>query len=260
MVLIVDDESILDQLVAMSCALGDPQRDFVILGEGNTSARVDHDRMYVKASGTRLHEIAPEGFSLVHRSKVLEMLECGDLTDQQIEQGLRAAMVEPSASRHPSVETLLHSYLIGLEGVKFVAHTHPTAVNAILCSRDGKRAIMGRLYPDEIVVCGEAPAWVDYVDPGVPLGRAVRETVERHIHEYGARPNAILLQNHGLIALGGTAMQVEAITTTWVKLARIIAGTVAFGGPRHLSPENVKRICTRPDEKYRRKGITGESA
>ncbi|HHX41412.1 MAG TPA: class II aldolase, partial [Armatimonadetes bacterium] len=33
--------SVLEQLVAMSARLGEPERDLVILGEGNTSAAVD---------------------------------------------------------------------------------------------------------------------------------------------------------------------------------------------------------------------------
>jgi hypothetical protein len=67
------------------------------------------------------------------------------------------------------------------------------------------------------------------------------------------------MQNHGLIALGATPTQVEAITATWVKTARIITGAMAFGGPRFLSDDNVARICTRPDEIHRRRGITGDS-
>ncbi|UCH33189.1 MAG: class II aldolase/adducin family protein [Armatimonadota bacterium] len=253
-----DEQSIVHQLVAMSRALGDPECDYVILGEGNTSARVDDDRMYVKASGVSLCGIAEDGFVGVRRGKVIEMLDAGDLTDAQVAQGLREAMVDAALPRRPSVETLLHAYLLGLEGVNFIGHTHPTAVNAVLCSKEGKEAIGGRIYPDEIVVCGVAPVFVDYVDPGVPLARAVREHTQRYIEEYGCRPQSILLQNHGLIALGATATQVEAITATWVKTARIIIGATAFGGPRFLSRENVARIYTRPDEHYRRRGLTGD--
>jgi len=268
-----EEHKVLDQLVAMSRALGDPQRDYVILGEGNTSARADDDRMYVKASGARLEDITADGFVEVRRAKVLEMLEAGDpstssepalspakgqaLTDAQVERGLRDALVEPSA-RRPSVETLFHADLLGLEGINFVGHTHPTAVNAILCSRDGRLALAGRIYPDEIVVCGEAPVLVDYVDPGVPLARAVRDETRRYIERCGHAPQAILMQNHGLIALGATTTQVEAVTAAWVKTARILIGTAAFGGPRHLSDDNVRRICTRPDEAYRRRDITGD--
>ncbi len=266
-------QAILQQLMAMSRALGEPQRDFVILAEGNTSARIDDDHMYVKASGARLERITAQGFVEVRRSRVLQMLEGGDppsaghrspasaggggLSDEEIERGLRAAMVDAASPRRPSVETLFHAYLLGVEGVRFVGHTHPTAVNAILCSRDGRRALAGRVYPDEIVVCGEAPAFVDYVDPGVPLARAVRDETQRYIEQRGHPPQAMLMQNHGLIALGATPAQVEAVTATWAKTARILMGTMAFGGPRHLSEHHVRRICTRPDEEYRRRDITG---
>ena len=36
-------DDILTQLIAMSHSLGDPALDYVILGEGNTSARADAD-------------------------------------------------------------------------------------------------------------------------------------------------------------------------------------------------------------------------
>ena len=261
-----DEQTILDQLVAMSRALGEPGRDYVILGEGNTSARVGDDRMWVKASGARLQGITADGFVQVRRDKVLAMFDAGDpsassgqvLSDADVERGLREAMVDSTAPRRPSVETLLHAYLLGLDGVNFIGHTHPTAVNAILCANGGKQAVAGRICPDEIVVCGPSPLWIDYVDPGVPLARAVREQTQRYITEHGGSPQSVLMQNHGLIALGATAAQVEAIIATWVKTARIIAGAMAFGGPRFLSDDNVARICTRPDEVYRRRGITGD--
>jgi rhamnose utilization protein RhaD (predicted bifunctional aldolase and dehydrogenase) len=252
-----NERQILDQLVAMSRALGEPARDYVILGEGNTSARVGEDRMWVKASGASLRGITADGFVQVRRDKVLELFEAGDIGDAEIEQGLRAAMLDSTLTRRPSVETLFHAYFLGVEGVKFVGHTHPTAVNAILCSRYGRDAVAGRIYPDEIVVCGVCPLFVDYVDPGVPLARAIRDQTQRYIAEQGRPPRSVLMQNHGVIALGSTPAQVEAITATWVKTARIISGTMAFGGPRFLSDRNVERICTRPDEHHRHRGITG---
>jgi len=40
-----------------------------------------------------------------------------------------------------------------------------------------------------------------------------------------------------------------------VKTARIVVGTYALGGPHFMTPENVARIHTRPDEHYRQKII-----
>ena len=42
---------ILTELIALSRHLGDPAMDYAILGEGNSSAGVDEDSFFVKASG-----------------------------------------------------------------------------------------------------------------------------------------------------------------------------------------------------------------
>ena len=66
-------------------------------------------------------------------------------------------------------------------------------------------------------------------------------------------PKLILLRNHGMVALGQTADEVLRITAMAVKTARIIIGAYAVGGPRFLTPEDVARIDTRPDEHYRQR-------
>ena len=252
-------DTILDQLIIMSRSLGRPELDYVILGEGNTSARIDADTFWVKASGHELRTIEPEGFVCVSRRQVLSMLDAGPLTDLQVKEQLDQSKVPgpqlPCGRGHPSVETVLHALCLGLEGVNFVGHTHPTAINAITCSEGFEAAVAGRLFPDEIVVCGPAPALVPYVDPGLPLARCVRDALHRFLDDQGEVPKVILMQNHGLIALGRTAQHVENITAMAVKAARIRSGTYALGGPRFLTPEAVARIHTRPDEKYRRQVI-----
>jgi len=192
----------------------------------------------------------------VRTAPVLEMLDAGEMTDKQIREALAAARVDASATLRPSVETVLHAVLLHLEAIRFVAHTHPGDVNAILCAKNACEAVSGRLFPDEIVVCGPAPAFVEYVDPGLPLAHAVRDAVDAYVGEWGELPKVILMQNHGMIAMAGTRAEVEAITAMCAKTAKILRGTYAFGGPNYLSEENVSRIHTRPDEAYRRKALT----
>jgi rhamnose utilization protein RhaD (predicted bifunctional aldolase and dehydrogenase) len=243
---------VLAQLVTMSRNLGDPALDYAILGEGNTSARTDAGTFWVKASGAELRTIEAGGFVRVRFDRVLTMLKANDLSDSDVKAGLEAARVNPAATAHPSVETVLHAVTLQLEGVNFVGHTHPTVVNAILCSQRAQEAISGRLFPDEIVYCGPAPAYVPYTDPGLPLARAVRQALADYQAHHGQPPKVILMQNHGLIALGKTASEVENITAMYVKTARVLLGTHALGGPCFLSPAAVARIHTRPDEQYRR--------
>ena len=242
--------NILSQLVAMSNRLGDPANDFAILGEGNTSARMDAETFCVKASGTELRTITAEGFVRVRFARVLELLDAEDTSDDAVTRAFAEASVDAGGKR-PSVEALLHAILLSMEDVHFVGHTHPTAVNIITCARDGEQAIKGRLFPDEIVCCGVAPVWVPYVDPGIPLARRVKAEVEAYVARYGLRPKVILLQNHGLIALGATPAEVENATLMMCKVARILVGTYALGGPRYLTEQQVDRIFTWPAEKYR---------
>ena len=56
------NNSVLEQLVALSNTLGRPEMDYVILGEGNTSARADEATFYVKGSGTEMRTITAAGF------------------------------------------------------------------------------------------------------------------------------------------------------------------------------------------------------
>jgi len=249
------NNDILTQLVALSNQLGRPENDYVILGEGNTSARADAESFYVKASGTELRTITASGFVHVSFQRVLALMERQDLSDADVKAGLIAAKMDPTYPSHPSVETLLHGLCLNLPGINFVGHTHPVAVNSVTCSAAFDNAFAGRLFPDEIVLCGPAPVTVPYTDPGVPLARETYGRIQTYIQEHNDLPRIILIQNHGLIVLGKTAQQVADTTAMAVKTARILVGTYAAGGPRFLSPKDVARIHTRPDELYRREKL-----
>ena len=263
-------EDALQQLIEMSHWLGVESRGLVILGEGNTSARVSDETFFVKASGTCLGTIAPEGLVEVSFPKVLKMLDGPELTDDQIKANLKDATIGDTKFL-PSIETVFHAYLLTIPGVNFVGHTHPVSVLGILCSPNWREVTKGRLFPDEIVCCGIAPAYVDYYDPGVSLAREIRQAVQDYIKKYETRPKTILMQNHGLIALGSTAKEVESITQMWDKTAKVLAGAITVQSanlgtakqilqgnvPNYMSKKHVDRIYTRPDEEQRKKLIEG---
>ena len=249
--------NIFEQLVSMSRNLGDPALDYVILGEGNTSARTDDATFWVKASGTQLRTMEPENFVQVNFAPVLAMLDGPPMSDDAVKQALIEAKVDPQAQGHPSVETAMHAAILQLPGINFVGHTHPSAINMLTCSAAFETAISGRLFPDEIVICGPAPMVVPYIDPGVPLAREIHQRLYQYVDTYGEPPKTILMQNHGFIALAASAQQVENITAMAVKTARILVGTYALGGPHFMSQEAVNRIHTRPDEHYRQRVIKG---
>jgi rhamnose utilization protein RhaD (predicted bifunctional aldolase and dehydrogenase) len=244
-------DTALSQVMLLSHNLANPSLDYVILGEGNTSARADGDTFWVKASGQEMRTITENGFVRVSFERVLNLLKSDDISDSAVKTALGAAKVD-ATPLHPSVETLLHALCLHINGVNFVGHTHPTVINSLTCSAGFEKAFAGRLFPDEIVICGPAPVLVPYTDPGVPLAREVGRLINQYIDTYNEAPKVLLLQNHGLVALGATVQQVENITAMAVKAARVLLGTFAAGGPHFLSAQAAQRIHTRPDELYRR--------
>lgn len=249
---------ILSKLIELSRELATPAYNLAILGEGNTSADCEDGTFWVKASGSQLSTITKNEFSQVNTQYVLELLDNPKLDDAGVAQGLKEALVLPNM-RKPSVETFLHALCINEGGAKWIGHTHPISVMSILCSNKGARPFMHHIYPDEIVGCGEMPAVVPYVDPGLTLARAVRDELRRYMDKFSYTPKLILMENHGMVALGQSPKDVMTVSLTADKWARTLIGTYSMGGPQYLTSQQAKRIETRPDEAYRRTQIATKS-
>jgi rhamnose utilization protein RhaD (predicted bifunctional aldolase and dehydrogenase) len=185
---------------------------------------------------------------------LLQLLERENAGDDEIGATLVASQVSSSAKR-PSTEAVFHAYLLSLPGIQWVGHTHPIAVNGIVCSPRAEEFASRRIFPDQIVCCGETSLLIPYVDPGVPLARAVKASVEQYQTTSKKLPRVILLTNHGLIAPATSAAGVMAATLMAVKSAEIFTLAAAHGGPTFLDPVEVNRIESRKDEHYRRKQL-----
>jgi len=231
----VEAAVVLDQLVTMTRAIGDPVHDYVILGEGNTSARVDEDTFWVKASGVCMADADARAFLRVRLHDVLAILDALPLSEHEVRARLAAAKADPDAPGSPSIETAMHALCLSLGNATFVGHTHPTALNGILCAQGAEAAFAGYIFPAEALVCGE-PLFVPYAPPGQPLAQAVHEGLLTYNDRYGQPPRVILLQNHGLVALGPTPQAVLDVTAMMVRAARILLGTYALGGPHFIEP------------------------
>lgn len=242
----------LDQIIALSHELGREDRQFAILGEGNTSMRGADGTFFVKASGANLATLSVPGITECRAAGLLKLLDRKSADDAAIEKALLDARVD-QAARKPSVEAMFHAWLLTLPGVNFVGHTHPVAVNGVLCTERAAEFARRRLFPDQIVCCGAASVLVPYVDPGLKLAQAIRRDTLAFMKSHGQPPRTVLLANHGLIALGATPAAVLAATMMAEKSARIHLGAIAAGRPRFLSATQVARIAGRSDEHHRQK-------
>ena len=171
----------------------------VLHGGGNTSVKVsernifgeEEDILYIKGSGWDLETIEPAGFAPVRLRHVLRLATLESLSDTQMVQELRAAMINPSAPT-PSVETILHALLPH----RFVDHTHADALLAITNTSDGAQRVR-EIYGNSVVV-------VPYVMPGFDLARLV---AAQFPSEASPKTVGLVLLNHGFFSFGETARE-----------------------------------------------------
>ncbi|WP_125099415.1 class II aldolase/adducin family protein [Leucobacter chromiireducens] len=245
----------IDEIVELTRRAGDPGHGFAILAEGNTSIRTAPDRMLVKATGSSMRGATHESFVEVDLPAFWAAIDAGPADDAHVRELFSRATTWGNG--RPSVESLLHAVCQRLDGVDAVVHTHPVPVNTLLCSDQAELLVAGSLFPDQIVVMGRHALLIPYVDPGLPLARAVAASLDSHLQEHGERPRVIYLRNHGMFALAETAEEAVSITEMAVKSARVLAGALTIGAPVFLTEEHADRIDTRPDELLRRSLLAG---
>ncbi|HVO54006.1 MAG TPA: class II aldolase/adducin family protein [Solirubrobacterales bacterium] len=237
--------SVREDLEALCRTLGEPERELAILAEGNASA-ADGERLLVTASGSSLRQPRLLDVAL---AAVLDAIDAA--ADDAEWARLLAAAGGGEEGMRPTVEVGLHAVAVAA-GAAFVGHTHPTAVNGVLCSERADALAAGAVFPDQIVVCGPRPLFLPYVDPGLALARVFRDRLREHREAHDRFPKVAYLRNHGLVALGETALEVVQITAMAVKAAQVVSAALAAGGPVYLDEADVTRIDGRLDEAHRR--------
>jgi len=81
-------------LLDLSHALGGERLRLAILGEGNTSLRLDADTFVVKASGSSLATLRPTELTTCRFDRLLPLLEARGATDADVDATLLAARVD----------------------------------------------------------------------------------------------------------------------------------------------------------------------
>lgn len=244
-----------EDLLRLTRRLGEPDLDLAILAEGNTSELIGEDLIVVKASGEYMSSATRESFVTVGTSELVAMIEDPSTTQAQLTAALDAGTHE-GAHRRASIETLIHVSVRALAPARFVAHTHPTSVVALLASVRAEESFAQAAYSDEAVVIG-TPLYVPYASPGIDLGREFHTRLRQHMETTGSLPALVLLGNHGIVAISDTPVGCEAASLMAVKAARVRLGAYAVGGVAGLDPEHVGAYWSREDLAERRGTISG---
>jgi rhamnose utilization protein RhaD (predicted bifunctional aldolase and dehydrogenase) len=239
----------LDALLDLAHELGREDRRLAILGEGSVSAKISQEEFAIKSSGASMASLKKQEITTCATAKILQLLERKNPSDAVVDTALQEARLRPG-QRRPGNEAIFHAWLLQLENVNFVGHCHPTSVNQVICSPRARDFAERRLFPDEVLCCGPSSVFIPYTDPGIPLARELRERTNIYIQHHKTVPRLIVLQNHGIIALGSNAESVLSCILMASKAAEIFLGSAALGGPNFMLPKDVERIHTRPDEAY----------
>jgi len=145
--------------------------------------------LYVKASGTDLAEIGPQGFSGLDLARLRPLSKLDSLGDEEMVRQLRAALLD-YRSANPSIEALVHAFL----PATFIDHTHADAILALSNQPNGRQLIREALGGQVIVL--------DYVKPGFLLAKATADAVQEKPDAIGA-----VWLRHGLVTWGESAGQ-----------------------------------------------------
>jgi NAD(P)-dependent dehydrogenase (short-subunit alcohol dehydrogenase family)/rhamnose utilization protein RhaD (predicted bifunctional aldolase and dehydrogenase) len=180
--------------------------DFTIAGGGNTSVK-DDERFAIKASGVGLCDITEAGFVELSRPSVRRILsqtysEEPFQREEQIKNDLLASRTDPDKGGRPSVESSLHEML----DWKYVVHTHPFEVNALLCSQEAEKVAKD--------LFGDSALLVPYTDPGYRLAKLMWDELTRYRMSRGRQPHIVLMRNHGLVVAADSTAEIRSLTET----------------------------------------------
>lgn len=248
-------ELVSNDLIALSLSLGEPAKDLVILAEGNTSQRLEDGRIAVKASGAYLQTTTRDDFVITEVEPLIALMDSESATQEDLTTLLDAGE-HAGVRRRGSIETLVHAAVQSVRPTAFVAHTHPTAVLGLVASIHAETAFAEFVYSDEAVVIG-IPLFVPYAAPGIDLGRIFLARLRAYVDERGELPSVVLLGNHGMVAIAGSASAAEAVTLMTVKGARTRLQALSIGGVRGLGDDAVAHYFERTDMAERRKNLSG---
>lgn len=185
----------MDGFIKMSRYAG-MREDLVQAGGGNSSYKLDNNKMLIKASGYQLAELTEnDGYAMVDYQKIrnnfLNYTHLDNMTEKESNQILRDAYIR---GEKPSIETFLHA----ISG-KYTLHTHPVVINALTC-RQGGMEILAELFPQALIV--------PYATPGAELAKKFFGEYKKKTGLEEKIFDVVFLQNHGLVVSGETAEKV----------------------------------------------------
>jgi rhamnose utilization protein RhaD (predicted bifunctional aldolase and dehydrogenase) len=208
------------------------KNDYVLAGGGNTSYK-NNSHLWIKASGISLAELTEDGLVRLSRQCLRKIYtntysRDANTREEEVKKDMLSCVIS-SSDKRPSVETSLHDCI----NFPFVVHTHPTLVNAAMCSRFAENTVH-RLFGDSVL-------YMEYTDPGYVLFKKVNDRIQQFTARYDHAPEVIFLQNHGVFVAGKT---IDDIKNTYLSIEQKIKNELhqMYPDPSHIA-NTLEQIC-----------------
>lgn len=228
-----------NDLLTLAHWVGNHPSRLVIGHEGSVAALLPGGKTFaVSAAQTSLAKLESGSLVEFDLAKTQSLIEREEVcTPEQVAE----AQTNPTAPV-PCADALAYADLFAFEKVRFAVHTQPIPINQVICSPRARQFSDRRNLPDEILACGQASVLVPFMPPGLLQAKEMRRKIALWRDRYKSTPKLILLQNHGMIALGETVEEVQTVTEAAIKYAEIFLGAAMMGGPEFMKPNYVAQI------------------
>ena len=214
--------AVIEELRQTVCALHAelPRNRLVMWTGGNISARVPGtDLMVIKPSGVGYDELTPESMVVV------------DLDGKVVEGSLA-----------PSSDTDAHAYVYrAMADVGGVVHTHSPYATAWAARGEAIPCVLTAI-ADEFG--GPIPVGPFAMIGGDDIGKGIVETLATH------RSRAILMKNHGVFTVGGTAREAVKAAVMVEDVARAVHLARALGEVTPLPDDAIDALYERYQNVY----------
>lgn len=161
------------------------REDIIQAGGGNTSVKINNEKMFIKSSGYQLSEMEENvGYSKVNYKKIVDYFKSHlEIKRSDEKELLEGTLIE---GNRPSIETFLHSIT-----EKYTLHTHPLLINVFTSRVNGMEELKS-IFPDSLII--------GYQTPGIFLAKDFFDKFSKL--DNLQKVNIVFLKNHGLIVSG----------------------------------------------------------